>query len=171
MQSHIHRVHACLTVTSHLHFRQNDQNFLRATAVTWGWNGYRNKSQHRKLMPEKKILSQLLLGLEPATFSITSPALQQLSYPCSQICTMWWESPLHSTQYIRHSAAYSERHHSTANNNTSYIYNPQCTAHGNTSYIYNPQCTAHGNTSYIYNPQCTAHNNTSYNLQPTAYST
>ena len=36
---------ACmLTATSHLHFWQNDQDVLRATAVTRGWNGYRNKS-------------------------------------------------------------------------------------------------------------------------------
>ena len=44
MQSHIRRVDACLAVTRHLHFWQND----RATAVKQGSNGYRNKSQHRK---------------------------------------------------------------------------------------------------------------------------
>ena len=42
--------------------------FLRATAVTRGWNGYRNKSQHRKLTPEKKILQPFLQGLEAGTF-------------------------------------------------------------------------------------------------------
>ena len=65
MEGHIHRVHTCLAVTCHLHFWQNDRDLLRATVVTWGWNGYQNKNQHRKLTPEKKIL---LLGLEPATF-------------------------------------------------------------------------------------------------------
>ena len=30
------RVHACLAVTCHLHFRQNDRDLLRATAVTRG---------------------------------------------------------------------------------------------------------------------------------------
>ena len=65
MQSHIHNVYACLTVTCHLHFWQNDRDLLRATAVTRGWNGYRNKSQHRKLTLKKKILPPLL------------------SYPCS----------------------------------------------------------------------------------------
>ena len=49
-------MHACLAVTCHLHFWQNDRDFLRATVVTRGWNGYRNKSQHRKLTLEKKIL-------------------------------------------------------------------------------------------------------------------
>ena len=34
-----------LAVTCHLHFWQNDRDFLRATAVTRGWNGYRNKSR------------------------------------------------------------------------------------------------------------------------------
>ena len=68
MQSHVRKVHACLTVTCHLHFWQNDRGPLRATAVTRGWNGYRNKSQHRKLTLEKKILPPVLQGLEPATF-------------------------------------------------------------------------------------------------------
>ena len=34
MQSHIRKVYACLAVTCHLHFWQNDRDFLRATAVT-----------------------------------------------------------------------------------------------------------------------------------------
>ena len=42
MQSHIRKVYACLAVTCHLHFWQNDRGLLRATAVTRGWNGYRN---------------------------------------------------------------------------------------------------------------------------------
>ena len=68
MQSHIRKVHACSAVTCHLHFWQNDWDLLRASAVTQGWNGYRNKSQHRKLTVEKKILLLLPLGLEPVTF-------------------------------------------------------------------------------------------------------
>ena len=53
---HIRKVYACLAVTCHLHFWQNDRDFLRATVVTRGWNGYRNKSRHRKSTLEKKIL-------------------------------------------------------------------------------------------------------------------
>ena len=68
MQSHIyiyiHKVYACLAVTCHLHIWQNDRDFLHATAVTQGWNGYRNKSQHRKLTLEKKILSPPLQGFK-----------------------------------------------------------------------------------------------------------
>ena len=65
---HIRKVYACLAVTCHLHFWQNDRDFLRATVVTRGWNGYRNKSQHRKSTLEKKILPLLQQGFEPATF-------------------------------------------------------------------------------------------------------
>ena len=68
MQSHIHKVYACLAVTCHLRYWQNDRDLLRATAVTWGWNGYWNKSQHRKSTLEKKILLQHQQGFEPATF-------------------------------------------------------------------------------------------------------
>ena len=65
MLSHIHRVHACLAVTCHLTFGRMTRKFY-VTAVTRGWNDG-NKSQHRKLALEMKILLPLLLGLEPAT--------------------------------------------------------------------------------------------------------
>ena len=68
MQSHIRKVYACLAVTCHLHFWQNDRDLLRATAVTRGWNGYRNQSQHRNSTLEKKIIPPILQGFEPATF-------------------------------------------------------------------------------------------------------
>ena len=55
-------------VFSHLHFWQNDRDLLCTTAVPWGWNGYWNKSQHRKLTLEKKICPLFLQGFEPATF-------------------------------------------------------------------------------------------------------
>ena len=55
IESHIGRVYVCLGVTCHLHFWQNDRDLLCATAVTRGWNGYRNKSQHGKLTHEKKV--------------------------------------------------------------------------------------------------------------------
>ena len=68
MQSHIRKVYACLAVTCHLHFWQDDRDLLHATAVTWGWNRYWNRSQHRKLTLEKKILPPLQQGLKPTTF-------------------------------------------------------------------------------------------------------
>ena len=61
-------MYAFLAVTCHLHFWQNDRDFLRATVVTRRWNGYRNKSQHRKSTLEKKILPPFQQGFEPATF-------------------------------------------------------------------------------------------------------
>ena len=68
MQSHIGKVHACLAVTCHLHFWQNDRGLLRAAAVKRGWNRYQNRSQHRKLTLEKKNLRPPLQGFEPVTF-------------------------------------------------------------------------------------------------------
>ena len=67
IQSHIGRMYVSLAVTCHLHFWRNDRDLLRATAVTRGWNGYRDKSQHRKMSLEKKILLPLLPGLVPGT--------------------------------------------------------------------------------------------------------
>ena len=67
-------MHVCLAVTCHLHFWQNDRGLLRATAVTRGWNGYRNKSAQKVDLGEEN---------SPATpaeirthdLSITNPAL------------------------------------------------------------------------------------------------
>ena len=50
MQSHIRKVYACLAVTCHLRFWQNDRGLLRATAVTRGWNGCRNKSMWLRIL-------------------------------------------------------------------------------------------------------------------------
>ena len=97
----IRKVYACLAVTCHLHFWQNDRDFLRDTAATRGWNGYRNKSQHRKSTLEKKILPPFQQGFEPATFqsrvrrsnhwAIPAPKscrlIQGISYP---MCTDAW---------------------------------------------------------------------------------
>ena len=68
MQSHIRKVYTCLAVTCHLRFWQNDRGLLHATVVTREWNGYQNKSQHRKLTLEKKILPPLQQGFKPVTF-------------------------------------------------------------------------------------------------------
>ena len=65
----------CLAVTCHLHFWQNDWDLLRATAVIRGWNGYRNKSQHRKLTPEKKISRRSCRDSNPGPFDHESDTL------------------------------------------------------------------------------------------------
>ena len=65
-------MYACLGVTCHLHFWQNDRGPLRAIVVTRGAERTPNKSQHTKLTLEKKILPPLLPGFD---LSITSPVL------------------------------------------------------------------------------------------------
>ena len=67
MENHKRKVHACLTVTCHLHFWQNDRDLLRATAVTRGWNEYRNESA-QKVDLGKEYSPAVPAVLEPATF-------------------------------------------------------------------------------------------------------
>ena len=62
------RVYACLVVTRHLRFWQNNRDLLRATAVTRGMEQTPSKSQHTKSTLEKKIVPPLLPGFELATF-------------------------------------------------------------------------------------------------------
>ena len=113
-KSHIRKVYACLAVTCHLHFWQNDRDFLRATVVTRGWNGYRNKSQHRKSTLENKILLPFQQGFEPTTFqsrvrrsnhwAIPAPPRNQHCYFITYIsCVLWaWEMLCPSNnRYIR----------------------------------------------------------------------
>ena len=98
MHSHIRKVYACLAVTCHLHFWQNDPDLLRATAVTRGWNGYGNKSQHRKLTLEKKILPPLLQGFKPKTFQPWVRHSNHWAIPAPQVTLLWAISALEQTQ-------------------------------------------------------------------------
>ena len=86
---HIRKVYACLAVTCHLHFWQNDRDFLRATVVTRGWNGYRNKSQHRKSTLEKKILPPFQQGFEPATFQSRVRCSNHWAIPAPLVGVDW----------------------------------------------------------------------------------
>ena len=55
-------------VAAHLNAGHSGGDII-AIGIYKGWNGYRNKRQHRKLTLEKKILPRRLMqGLEPATF-------------------------------------------------------------------------------------------------------
>ena len=82
LQNHIRKVYACFPVTCHMHFWQNDRDLLRATAITRGWNGYRNKSQHRKSTLEKKISRRSCRDSNPRPFNHESGALTtELSPP------------------------------------------------------------------------------------------
>ena len=99
IQNHIRKVHACLAVTCRLHFRLNDRDLLRATAVTRGWIGYRNKSLHRKLTLEKKFLPPLQQGFEPATFQSWVRRSNHWAIPApigTFVYTYMLEQPQHS---------------------------------------------------------------------------
>ena len=52
------------------------------------WNGYRNKSQHRKLTLEKKFLPPLLQGFEPRPFNHESGVLTTELSPLPKILTV-----------------------------------------------------------------------------------
>ena len=73
IRSHLRRMH--VSVTCNPHFCQNDLDLLRATAVTRGRNGYRNKSQHRKLTLEKKFSRRSCRDSNPGPFNHESDAL------------------------------------------------------------------------------------------------
>ena len=75
------RVYACLGVTCHLRFWQNDRDLLRATVVT-GMERTPNKSQHIKLTLEKKILLLFLPEFKLATVrSRVWNSTNKLSHP------------------------------------------------------------------------------------------
>ena len=57
----------CSGVTCLLHFWQNDQGLLCATAATWGWNKYQIRVS-TQLILKKNILPLPLPGFEPPTF-------------------------------------------------------------------------------------------------------
>ena len=78
IQKYIGMVHVCP-----LHIWQNDP-----WPVTWGWNGYRNKSQHRKLKLENKILS--LLGTAETQTGTFQSWVGALTIEVSPLC--WRES-------------------------------------------------------------------------------
>ena len=65
---------------------------LTCTAVTRGWYGYRNKSQHRQLTLEKKFLPQLLPRQCPALYhwAIPAPVHGLLLLRSNMIPRAWW---------------------------------------------------------------------------------
>ena len=67
MLSHVRKVCVCLAVTCHMHFWQNDLDLLRATAVTRGWNRYRNKPDTSERKPPPRWETQLAVCLTRKT--------------------------------------------------------------------------------------------------------
>ena len=70
--------------------------------VTRGWNGYRNKSQHRTSTLEKKILPPFQQGFEPATFQSRVRRSNHWAIPAPQF-TLEQLPTLHKCNKILHS--------------------------------------------------------------------
>ena len=81
IQSHIGKVYVCLAITCHLHFWQNDRDFY----VLLRWNGYQNKSEHRKLTPGVEKSPTAPARTQTRDLLITSLTLKLLSYPLSPL--------------------------------------------------------------------------------------
>ena len=75
MQSHIRKVYACLAVTCHVHFWQNDRDLLRATAVTQGVERIPKYESAQKVDPGEENSPAAPAGIRTRDLSITSPAL------------------------------------------------------------------------------------------------
>ena len=82
MRSHIRKVYACLAVTCHLHFWQNDQDLLRGTAVTRGVGGGGGGGERipkiesaQKVDPGEENSPAAQTGIRTRDLSITSPTL------------------------------------------------------------------------------------------------
>ena len=88
------RVYACLGVTCHLDFWQNDRHLLHVMRMEQTLN----MSQHTKLTWEKKILQPLLLGFELVTFqsqirrSYQQPILASHGHICSYFIVLYIHS-------------------------------------------------------------------------------
>ena len=69
IQSHIHKVHACLAVMCHLPFRQNDLDLLHAIAVTWGVEWIPKYESAQKVDPgDRHSSAWTMQGFKPVTF-------------------------------------------------------------------------------------------------------
>ena len=72
-------MYACLGVTCHLHFWQNDRCLLRGTRVTRGWNGHPNKSAH-KVNSAEEDSPAAPARIRTSNVSMASPAFLTTSY-------------------------------------------------------------------------------------------
>ena len=82
MQSHIRKVYACLAVTCHLHFWQNDRDLLRATAVTRGGTDTEIRVSTESRPWRRKFSRRSCRDLNPGPFSHESGALTTELSPC-----------------------------------------------------------------------------------------
>ena len=73
-------MYACLGVTCHLHFWQNDRGLLHATVVTRGGTDPEAESGHKVNSGEENSLTPPV-GIQTRNLLITSPALYQQAVP------------------------------------------------------------------------------------------
>ena len=85
MQSHIRKVDACLAVTCHLHFWQNDRDLLRANAVTGGGTDTEIRVSTESRPWRRKFCRRSSRDSNPRPFNLESGGLttelSPLSYP------------------------------------------------------------------------------------------
>ena len=79
-----YRVYACLGVTCHLRFWQNDWDLLHATAETWGWTDTEKESAH-KVNSRKEKFPATPARIRTHNLSIMSLALLPTCYPGPQL--------------------------------------------------------------------------------------
>ena len=75
VSSYVRKMHVCLAVACRLHFWQNDQDLVRATAVTRGWKRYRNKSAQKVNPGGENSPSNTWRDSNPRSFDHESSAL------------------------------------------------------------------------------------------------
>ena len=61
-------VYACLGVSCHLHFWQNDKGLLRATVVTQGWNGHQIRDSTQNWLWRRNFSRRSCLDSNPQSF-------------------------------------------------------------------------------------------------------
>ena len=75
MQSHIRKVHSCLSVNCHLHLWQNDRDLLRATAVIRGGTDTKMTVSTESEPRRRKLCRRVCRDSNPRPFSHESCAL------------------------------------------------------------------------------------------------
>ena len=116
-------MYACLAVTCHLHFLAEWPGFF--TCCCGNWNGYRNKSQHRKSTLEKKILPPFQQGFEPATFQSRVRCSNHWAIPAPKSIHMlcWRSIIIYGVKYT-HTHTHTHTHTQRIYNETLYNPNP-----------------------------------------------
>ena len=96
MQSHIRKVHACLAVTCHLHFWQDDQNSLRTTAVARGGTDTKIRVSTESWPWRRKFSRRSCKDSSPRSFNRESGALTTELSPLPRFIVILRSDVLHA---------------------------------------------------------------------------